>query len=171
MQQMRDVFGARALVPRERIEAVTMHAPPGYSVPVAHSEELPEYSRTGINGQNEDGSVTIRPGSWSIFSGLTFADVSILSLIPLPLHSGELRYGVLYTNEYCRAVNEDLGKLADQSVKQKNLHLAKILGLRAVGSNHEQESFARRVGLQYDDYSTRGGPRLRPQPELRRPLG
>lgn len=170
---MRDVFGARALVSRERVEQVSDHAPPGYSVPVAQTqdEELPGYSDATSGARNEDGSITIRPGGYSIFTGLTLADISILSLVPLPLHSGELRYGELYSNEYCRAVNEELGKLSDQSLQQRNYHLSRILGLRNVGSNWEEEGFARRVGLQYDDYSRRDG-RLRsqPQPNLRMSL-
>lgn len=171
MQQMQDVFGARAVVPQTRLEEVTNHAPPGYSVPVSRTEELPEYSQATNASHNPDGSVTIRPDGLSVFSGLTLADISILSLIPLPLHSGELRYGELYSNEYCRSVNEELANLAEKNLKQKNLQLSKVLGLRNVGSNWDEEGFARRVGLQYDDYSRSDGRlRSRPQPEMRTSL-
>lgn len=131
IRQVTDIFGARALVPSERLAAIVAGGPPAYSVPTSLAEELPDYSAAVSNGVNADGSITIRPTAWSVFSGLTLGDASILSLIPLPIRSNELRYGTrFYTFEYSRRVNEQLGELAEKNTRSKTEALTQILDLR-----------------------------------------
>ena len=182
MHRLQDVFGSRALVPRERLEAIAALPPPGYSIPAPTNEQLPDYTATDTpsstqnqshqdtndnrgGNNNNDGSTTIRPGgSWSIFSSLTLADISILSLIPLPLESGNVRYSRFYTSSYCRSVNDELGALAESNTKNKAGPLARILGLREVGQKAKDERFARRMGMKYDEENPN---RSRPQPPIR----
>lgn len=134
IRRMQDSFGARSLVPSVRLEAIAARGPPAYSVPTSLAEDLPDYSAAVSHGVNTDGSVTIRATDWSVFSGLTLADVSILSLIPLPIRSEELRYGDrFYTFEYSRRVNEQLDELVEKNTRNKAEALAQILDLRKTG--------------------------------------
>lgn len=149
---MADIFSARALVPQTRLDAALSAAPPSYSIPLRHRQSsdtlptLPDYTERTASGTHLDGSVTIRATSRSVFTGLSLADVRVLSLLPLPVVPGELRDGPrFYTAAYSRNVDAALGELAERNVHKKNLPLVQILGLRAVGSASESNSFARSV--------------------------
>jgi hypothetical protein len=170
MRNLEDIFGARALVSQERQTEAINRPPPGYSVPTpGNAEVLPDYTDTAPNGAaNADGSITIHPISWSIFAGLTLDDVRILSLIPVPLVSGELRYGEMYTFEYSRKVDLRLGNLMEQPIKQKVKAMVEILGLRQDNANDDMEAtanFSRRVGMEYGNTELRDRTRRRPRPQ------
>lgn len=146
MNQIEDIFGARALVPRGRLnEIAAIQAPPSYIYSSGGADELPDYAAaTGTNRPTSTSSVEFNPGSWSIFSGLTITDVKILSLMPLPLTAGELRYGSFYTADFTSSVNDALGELAEMNTRYKGKRLATILGLRVVGEPVDEDAkFAR----------------------------
>lgn len=161
---MRDIFGARALVPEERLEAALDREPPRYSVPADNRSQstLPDYTARTASGAHTDGSVTIQATSRTIFSGLTLGDVSILSLLPLPIVCDELRYGPeFYTFEYSRLVNDSLSALAEKNVREKAKQMCTILGLRPWGSVAEDsENFAKNVNggvrVAFSGATTRG---------------
>lgn len=132
MRALNDSFGARGLVPPERLEHISQREPPGYSGETVRSDEVPGYTERTLSGFNADGSVTIRATAWTIFSGLTLRDISILTLIPLPITSGELRYGNnFYTADFCRDINPALGELMEMNIKAKTKKMAELLGLRS----------------------------------------
>ncbi|PNY26619.1 Uncharacterized protein TCAP_03453, partial [Tolypocladium capitatum] len=86
---------ARAAVPAARIAEIAARPPPGYSVPSPASDaELPDYAAATANA---DGSVTIRPHGWSVFSGLHLADVrGAVRGVPVPLAHQEIHCGAEY---------------------------------------------------------------------------
>lgn len=165
LSTMSDIFSARSLVPQARLDNALNTAPPIYSRPLRCRQSsdtlptLPDYTERTASGTHLDGSVTIRATSRSVFTGLSLADVRVLSLLPLPVVPGELRDGPrFYTAAYARSVDAALGELAERNSHRKNSPLVQILGLRAVGSATESNSFAR---------SVQGGRRLiRVQPNM-----
>ena len=170
MRNLEDIFGARALVSQDRQTEAINRPPPGYSVPTpGNAEVLPDYTDTAPNGAtNADGSITIQPIGWSIFAGLTLDDIRILSLIPVPLVSGELRYGEMYTFEYSRKVDLRLGNLMEQPTKQKVKGIVEILGLKQNTASNDMEAttnFSRRVGMEYDETELTDRTRRRPRPQ------
>ncbi|POR35937.1 Uncharacterized protein TPAR_03864, partial [Tolypocladium paradoxum] len=130
--------------------------PPGYSVPSPASDaELPDYAAAAANA---DGSVTIRPHAWSLFSGLHLADLrGAVRRVPVPLAHQEIRCGAeFYAPGYADAVHDALGELAERDTKSKAKPLLQILGLGDPGdasSNHA--GFVWRIAARY-------GPALRP---------
>lgn len=168
IRAMPDVFSACALVPAARLASILDRPPPSYSNPQHSSETLPDYSAATASNTHPDGSVTIRPLGWSVFASLTLADVSLLSLIPLPFCCAELRYGALYTEAYAQRVDPQLAELMELHTKSKAARLASILGSRSEAvAMSDNENFARRVGYEVENEMLRDG-RLRPriQPNL-----
>lgn len=137
-------------------------------MPTPRAEVLPDYTASATAGAaNADGSVTIQPIGWSIFSGLTLDDLRILSLIPVPLVSGELRYGEMYTFEYSRRVDLQLGNLMEQNTKVKTKRIGEILGMRqdVEADLDSAKSFARRMGMDHGNEPVSGITRRRPRPQ------
>ncbi|KAK2594354.1 hypothetical protein QQS21_007914 [Conoideocrella luteorostrata] len=123
MQQLQDTSRGLALVPEQRRAELTSRPPPSYSVPSPRSnDELPNYYEA-----LDDDSVAIQPRDWSIYSGLTLADIPTLSRINLPMILGEIKDGYFYTAEYADAVSERLNLLAETKSPQKSKALAQIL--------------------------------------------
>lgn len=171
IRSMHDIFGARALIPPSRLAHILARPPPGYSIPADNVVPLPDYTSAVADGRgvHPDGSVTIRPLGWSLFATLTIVDVGILSLVPLPFTSAELRYGqVYYTDAFSRRVDPQLAELVEMPAKGKAVRLAQILGLRTEAVTlTDNENFARRVGLEMENTTTRSGePRPRLQPSI-----
>lgn len=147
LEQLHDAFGARALVPQDRLEEIGTPAPRQYGRP-QDNEELPDYSTATTGDQNVDICDTQSSNIGSIFSGLTLADLSSLSLIALPLNSAELKYGKFYTNDYCRSVSEPLEALSETPMKQKAKAMSEVLGLREPGTFWTDQSATRMAELQ-----------------------
>ncbi|ATY66048.1 hypothetical protein A9K55_001950 [Cordyceps militaris] len=174
LAEMPDHLCALALVPAARLAAVRDRPPPSYSAPAGRpeAEALPDYSAaTASDAPHPDGSVTIRPaGWWSVFASLTLADVCVLALLPLPLCAADLRYAECYTEAYASRVGPLLADVMEGPAKAKAAQLAAIFGSCREGGQGgvtDEEDFARRVGLEMDNRTTRDGrPRLRPQPNL-----
>lgn len=152
LAQLEDSFGAIALVPQERLEEIGSQGPRHYGRP-HDNEELPDYSTATSGNQNTDVFDTQPSDRNSIFSGLTLADLSFLSLVALPLNSAELKYGKFYTNDYCRSVSEPLEALSETPMKQKAKAMSKVLGLRPPGTFWTSQSATRMV-----DQGTRNNP-------------
>lgn len=159
MATLDDPFAARAAVPAARIAEVDARPPPGYSVPAPTSDaelaELPDYAAAAANA---DGSVTIRPTSWSLFSGLHLADVrGAVRRVPVPIAHQEIRCGAeFYAPGFADQVHDALGELAEQNTKHKAKALLQILGQRDPGdASSGHAGFVRRIAAKY------GGPALR----------
>lgn len=147
LEQLQDTFGARSLVSQQRLEETGTHAPRQYGRP-QDNEELPDYSTATTGDRNVDVSASEPSDRNSVFSGLTLADLSSLSLVALPINSAELKYGKFYTNEYCRSVSEPLEALSETPMKQKAREMSKVLGLRAPGIFWTDQSATRVADLQ-----------------------
>jgi hypothetical protein len=135
------------LVSPGRLEETGFPAPRQYGRP-EDNEELPDYSAATTGSQNGDVANAQSTARISIFSGLTLADLSSLSLIALPLNSAELKYGKFYTNDYCRSVSEPLEVLSETPMKHKAKAISKVLGLRAPGTFWTDQNATRLAELQ-----------------------
>lgn len=180
IRSMPDSFSARSLVPPSRLARLASQPPPTYSVPHPNSTNtnttssteavpLPDYSAASSAPIHPDGSITIRPLGWSVFSPLTVMDIGILSLVPLPFYSSDVRYGDVYEESFSRRVDPLLAELVERPGKRKADDLARILGLRSLGvvGLADQENFARRVGLEMENQTGGDGElRLRVQPNV-----
>lgn len=149
MTHLQDPFNARSQVSPYRIDEIANRPPPGYSEPNPTSiDELPEYTEATSSTINPDGSITIRPQSWSIFSGLNLADVSAMKLIPLPLVPTEVTYGGFYRPEYAESMHDALGELTERNTRSKSKSLLQILGMSS-GENGRYDGFVRHIALMY----------------------
>lgn len=84
MRALQDIYGVREFLHRSRGETPY---PTGYAQPAA------------------DGSTR---NYWSVFTNYTLADFPMLSVIPLPVTTTELRDGsVFYTLDYARDVSQE----------------------------------------------------------------
>ncbi|KJZ79688.1 hypothetical protein HIM_01157 [Hirsutella minnesotensis 3608] len=117
LNNLQDVFGAKKLVAVSRLEEIARRPPPKYSVPKT-DERPPAYTEADSSLVHADGSVTIPHESWSVFSGLTLADVSATPLLPLPLKHTELRHSHVYAPgfvDFKRRASEELRRRSSGS--------------------------------------------------------
>lgn len=85
-----------------------------------NSESLPDYRASQANpaaagaAPNPDvGRPAPGPGqAWSAFTGYTLADTPVLSIIALPVMTGELRDGSFYTFDFARHYNAEIAEAA-----------------------------------------------------------
>jgi hypothetical protein len=136
MRQLEDVFDGQAVEgdalphysPRARQQAFWV---PQRGVPP---------TSTVIPGAGEHGSPNDQNVSRAIspFSGYTLADIPVLSIIPVPITTGELVDGnEFYTFAYARRVSRDLGELMQYQVGQgTSQSLGVILGRTNTGIEH-----------------------------------
>lgn len=119
------------LVSQERQHELASRPPPSYSVPgvpqPGQEQQLPDYQQA----LDDRSSVAIHPHDWCVFSGLTLADIPVLSRIALPVIRGEVKDGFFYTERYARSVGDALGALADNPNLERSRHtLPEILRLK-----------------------------------------
>ncbi|KZZ91036.1 hypothetical protein AAL_06777 [Moelleriella libera RCEF 2490] len=123
------------LVSQERQHELASRPPPSYSVPGGvvvpqpggQEQQLPDYQQA----LDDRSSVAIHPHDWCVFSGLTLADIPVLSRITLPVIRGEIKDGFFYTERYARSVGDALGALADNPNLERSRHtLPEILRLK-----------------------------------------
>lgn len=123
MRRLRDSFGARSMTRR----AIPNYAPVAQNAPrlpadrTSSASSISEASAsTSTSGQSSqqptsDGDVaaaaTPQPRLWSIFSGYNLADIPVLSMIPLPVLTLELRDNEFYTFDFAQRVSDDLVEL------------------------------------------------------------
>ncbi|KAL7920214.1 hypothetical protein ACQKWADRAFT_166411 [Trichoderma austrokoningii] len=125
MRRLRDSFGARSMARR----AIPNYAPVAQNAPrlpadrtssaSSMSEASASTSTSGQSGQQptSDGdgitaaAAAPQPRLWSIFSGYNLADIPVLSMIPLPVLTLELRDNEFYTFDFAQRVSDDLVEL------------------------------------------------------------
>ncbi|GFP51932.1 hypothetical protein ACSS6W_004107 [Trichoderma asperelloides] len=122
MRRLRDSFGARSMARR----AIPNYAPVAQNAPrlpadrtssaSSISEASASTSTSGQSGQQptSDGDAAVaapQPRLWSIFSGYNLADIPVLSMIPLPVLTLELRDNEFYTFDFAQRVSDDLVEL------------------------------------------------------------
>lgn len=123
MRRLRDTFGARSMARR----AIPNYAPVAQNAPrlpadrtsSASSISEASTSASGQSGQHAaaaaaaaDSSEAVpQPRLWSIFSGYNLADIPVLSMIPLPVLTLELRDNEFYTFDFAQRVSDDLVEL------------------------------------------------------------
>ncbi|KAH6606954.1 hypothetical protein Trco_006107 [Trichoderma cornu-damae] len=117
MRRLRDTFGARSMARR----AIPMYAPVAQNAPrlpadrTSSASSISEAS-TAASGQSAqqtttDSEAAPQPRLWSIFSGYNLADIPVLSMIPLPVLTLELRDNEFYTFDFAQRVSHDLVEL------------------------------------------------------------
>lgn len=120
MRRLRDTFGARSMARR----AIPNYAPVAQNAPrlpadrtsSASSISEASASTSTASGQSAqqpaaDSEATPQPRLWSIFSGYNLADIPVLSMIPLPVLTLELRDNEFYTFDFAQRVSHDLVEL------------------------------------------------------------
>ncbi|PHH86518.1 hypothetical protein CDD83_10116 [Cordyceps sp. RAO-2017] len=145
MAHLEDAFDARDRVAPGRLEELASRPPPDYSVPAASGDRLPDYAEAMAS---LDASVALRPHSWSVFSGLTLADVSSTALIPLPLVHTEIHGGECYAPGYADSARAILGDTPERS-RSRPVSSRSLLGPpRDAGDDGGgQVGFVRRLAL------------------------
>ncbi len=129
-----DVFEIKSLISTARLDDTESRGPPPYGQPTSEFDQLPQYSPPAVTGTCKDGSISIGFAQHTVFSGLTLADISIFSLVALPIVCDELRYGnEFYTAEYCSRVHHQLTDLVEKRSRKKSYWLAVILGVEYTG--------------------------------------
>lgn len=131
MRRLRDSFGARSMA--RRAIPIPNYAPIAQNAPrlpadrtssaSSMSEASASTSTSGQSGQQptSDGdaipaaaaavATAPQPRLWSIFSGYNLADIPVLSMIPLPVLTLELRDNEFYTFDFAQRVSDDLVEL------------------------------------------------------------
>ncbi|KAL6909198.1 hypothetical protein GGI43DRAFT_170775 [Trichoderma evansii] len=124
MRRLRDSFGARSMV--RRAIQIPNYAPVAQNAPrlpadrTSSASSISEASAsTSASGQSSqqptsDGDAAAaapQPRLWSIFSGYNLADIPVLSMIPLPVLTLELRDNEFYTFDFAQRVSDDLVEL------------------------------------------------------------
>ncbi|EGR45750.1 uncharacterized protein TRIREDRAFT_110761 [Trichoderma reesei QM6a] len=118
MRRLRDTFGARSMARR----AIPNYAPVAQNAPrlpadrTSSASSISEISASTTSGQSgqhtaTDGEAAPPPRLWSIFSGYNLADIPVLSMIPLPVLTLELRDNEFYTFDFAQRVSDDLVEL------------------------------------------------------------
>lgn len=117
MRRLRDTFGARSMARR----AIPNYAPVAQNAPrlpadrTSSASSISEASASTASGQSgqqaTDSEVVPPPQLWSIFSGYNLADITVLSMIPLPVLTLELRDNEFYTFDFAQRVSDDLVEL------------------------------------------------------------
>ncbi|KAL6867097.1 hypothetical protein J3F83DRAFT_106567 [Trichoderma novae-zelandiae] len=118
MRRLRDTFGARSMARR----AIPNYAPVAQNAPrlpadrTSSASSISEASTSTTSAQSgqqtaTDGEAAPPPRLWSIFSGYNLADIPVLSMIPLPVLTLELRDNEFYTFDFAQRVSEDLVEL------------------------------------------------------------
>ena len=87
-----------------------------------------------IERARPSGEFAQRGRVWSALSGYTLADITVMSIIPLPVTTAEVRDGgEFYTFDYARRVSRDLGELMQNEPGQGTSRtLGFILGKSSV---------------------------------------
>lgn len=134
MRRLRDSFGARSMarrpIPIPNYAPVAQNAPrlpadrtsSASSISEASASTSTSTSTSGQSGQQptSDGDAITtaaaaaaapHPRLWSIFSGYNLADIPVLSMIPLPVLTLELRDNEFYTFDFAQRVSDDLVEL------------------------------------------------------------
>lgn len=135
MRQLEDVFDGQAM---DR-ESLPHYSPPArqqtFWVPqrLASSAASVVTNGAGNEDAGSDTQDTLRV--LSPFSGYTLADIPVLSIIPLPITTGEVVDGnEFYTFAYARRVSRDLGELMQYQAGQgTSRSLGVILGRTNTG--------------------------------------
>jgi hypothetical protein len=131
MRRLRDSFGARSMA--RRPITIPNYAPAAQNAPrlpadrTSSASSISEASAsTSTSGQSgpqptSDGDAITtaaavnaaapQPRLWSIFSGYNLADIPVLSMIPLPVLTLELRDNEFYTFDFAQRVSDDLVEL------------------------------------------------------------
>lgn len=134
MRQLEDVFDGQAM-DRESLPHYSPSArQQAFWVPQRAASSASSIVATGTGGDRaSDNQDTLR--ALSPFSGYTLADVPVLSVIPLPVTTGELVDGnEFYTFAYARRVSRDLGELMQcQAGQGTSQSLGVILGRTNTG--------------------------------------
>lgn len=87
-----------------------IHGPAGSLVNYRLAAQQPAVQETVAPSSSSQGSG--RRGAWSTLSGYTLADMPIMSVIPIPVTTGELLDGdKFYTFDFARRVSHDLSEL------------------------------------------------------------
>ncbi|GAO19167.1 hypothetical protein UVI_02014700 [Ustilaginoidea virens] len=124
MQQLQDAAQGLALASPDRRRELACRPPPAYSKPSpGNDDELPDYQAA----LDDDSAVPIQPRDWSVYSGLTLADIPALSRINLPLILGEIHDGYFYTAEYADSVTPGLDALDETQSLARPEALARVL--------------------------------------------
>jgi hypothetical protein len=149
MSRLQDPADALALIPRERLhETGHVNLPQRYYGRPADDQEPPDYGQCNddadISNEATMTTTMAMADDISIFTGLTLADLSALSLIPLPLNSEEVKYGRFYTRAFSDSVRESLEVLLASPSKYKSLPMCRLFGLRAPGAGTSPSGVKRR---------------------------
>ncbi|KAL7943394.1 hypothetical protein V8C42DRAFT_106297 [Trichoderma barbatum] len=118
MRRLRDTFSARSMARR----AIPNYAPVAQNAPrlpadrTSSASSISEASTSTASGQSgqqtaPDTEAVPPPQLWSIFSGYNLADIPVLSMIPLPVLTLELRDNEFYTFDFAQRVSHDLVEL------------------------------------------------------------
>ncbi|TFA98037.1 hypothetical protein CCMA1212_010191 [Trichoderma ghanense] len=115
MRRLRDTFGARSMARR----AIPNYAPVAQNAPrlpadrTSSASSMSEASASTTSAQSgqQDSEAAPPPRLWSIFSGYNLADIPVLSMIPLPVLTLELRDNEFYTFDFAQRVSDDLVEL------------------------------------------------------------
>ncbi|KAM0256084.1 hypothetical protein ACHAQJ_005171 [Trichoderma viride] len=120
MRRLRDTFGARSMARR----AIPNYAPVAQNAPrlpadrTSSASSISEASaststsaQSGQQATTESDAAAPQPRLWSIFSGYNLADIPVLSVIPLPVLTLELRDNEFYTFDFAQRVSHDLVEL------------------------------------------------------------
>ncbi|KAM6488347.1 hypothetical protein HDV62DRAFT_25502 [Trichoderma sp. SZMC 28011] len=115
MRRLRDTFGARSMARR----AIPNYAPIAQNAPrlpadrTSSASSISEGSTSAASGQQTaaETEAVPQPRLWSIFSGYNLADIPVLSMIPLPVLTLELRDNEFYTFDFAQRVSHDLVEL------------------------------------------------------------
>lgn len=130
MRRLRDSFGARSMarraIPISNYAPVAQNAP---RLPADRTSSASSMSEASASTSTSEQSVqqptsggdaitpapaaaaAPQPRLWSIFSGYNLADIPVLSMIPLPVLTLELRDNEFYTFDFAQRVSDDLVEL------------------------------------------------------------
>ncbi|KAL7935128.1 hypothetical protein V8C35DRAFT_27223 [Trichoderma chlorosporum] len=118
MRRLRDTFGARSMARRAipNCAPVAQNAPRLPADRTSSASSISEASASTASGQSTqqpaaETEAVPQPRLWSIFSGYNIADIPVLSMIPLPVLTLELRDNEFYTFDFAQRVSEDLVEL------------------------------------------------------------
>jgi hypothetical protein len=95
-------------------EASASTSTSGQSGQSGQSEQSGQQSTSGgdaITPAAAAAAAAPQPRLWSIFSGYNLADIPVLSMIPLPVLTLELRDNEFYTFDFAQRVSDDLVEL------------------------------------------------------------
>ncbi|KAK5989748.1 hypothetical protein PT974_08008 [Cladobotryum mycophilum] len=131
MRRLRDLYGIRAMARG----TIPNHAPAAENAPRLPADRTSSSSSLSSSSSGPQSTTdSPQPKIWSILSGYSIANIPILSMIPLPVATLELREGnIFYTFDFARRVSRDLVELMQSG--QGNSKMLRIILAKPIANN------------------------------------